>query len=146
MAAFQPLARAPIVGTRQRRLDQIPRAGSCRFERYAHVQQRVIRAPDIWRLPSAKEPGGGPPGDALNPAVDLIRPRQIDSHPGRDLPPTSPSGRSMSDGPLIGEFGKHCTGVGRAHHCLLNRLPQARQGLGESQSQALAFLRLASSA
>jgi hypothetical protein len=59
-------------------------ARSCRFERHVYAQHRAIHAPDHVRLP---RPARSPAVDgALNPAVALIRPRQIDSRLDHDRP------------------------------------------------------------
>jgi site-specific DNA recombinase len=46
--------------------------------------------------------------------------------------PDDPSGQRS---PTKSTDWQHCTGVGRTHHRLAQPLPQARQGLGEPQSQ-----------
>jgi hypothetical protein len=64
-------------------------AQSRRFERYAHLQQRAIRAPDHVRLhrPWALDQAAV---GASNPAMSLSRLWQIDSRAGLDLPQSAP--------------------------------------------------------
>jgi hypothetical protein len=56
----------------------------CRFERYAHLRQRAIRAPDHVRLHRGTRQWTD--DGASNLAMELSRLWQIDSLAGRDLP------------------------------------------------------------
>jgi hypothetical protein len=59
-------------------------AEPCRFERYAHLQQRAIRAPDHVRLHRGTRRWADE--GASNLAMRLSRLWQIDSFGGLDLP------------------------------------------------------------
>jgi len=51
----------------------------------------------------------------------------------------SPEGSRSSPTDESGSW-QHCTGVGRAHYCVAQSLPKARQGLGESQPKGARVL------